>query len=513
MPVLNPNQPTVNVTLPVPQPATMKPKAAAPARPAPQPVPTNPDSGQQAPPQGMAPQQPAALPPPTPTSIIFPWTPADKPKKKLPRKSLRMAKRKYARGEDVVAMIRAVHENPNDSTPRSMLADYLEDNHPYTPKELQVLRTTPHLNIQQTNDPQRPVHLAKLTMADIRTRNQAAGHHWFDRGNARFFGTKIHGAPKHGPGGVYFVTSERSSHYGTQPPLFSVRHFDPETSQVRTAGAFGGHRDIGTALEEAGARAAGLHNKPDQLSRKYAAGDDLSMDFDSMGEDELPKQPLQRPVSAEDITGRTRKQILQQMLEASKRGHYSDTTPREMVQDLETPPDVPQGGGQVWMSDPEDEEPEKFTRLRYAHAELPPGVTIKPSQGDGYKIESPHGYIDYRHNPQEGMNEIWWVESKKKGHGSKLVDMMQSQHPASTIGWGVTTEAGKGLRDKWHAAHPEIEQANGAFEGQFDPSGNNYGEDGEDDDFDDDFDDEDFGDEEGGEPKQYTRLIYPNPEQ
>lgn len=102
--------------------------------------------------------------------------------------------------------------------------------------------------------------------------------------------------------------------------------------------------------------------EPQQLSRskKYAASDDgLSMDFDSMGEDELPKEPLQRPAPKEDITGRTRKQILQQMLDAAKRGHFdpSGMTPRDYITEMEAPKDIEPGQGQVWMSDPEDELP------------------------------------------------------------------------------------------------------------------------------------------------------------
>ncbi len=127
--------------------------------------------------------------------------------------------------------------------------------------------------------------------------------------------------------------------------------------------------------------------------------------------------------------------------------------------------------------------------LRYT-LQLPTGepYSIAPSQGDGYKITTPYGHIDYR--PTADANEIWWVESHKKGHGSELVDLMQKHHPSDTIGWGVTTPDGKGLRDKWHAAHPNVGQYNGAFEGQFDPSGDNYGEDATDEE-DDDYDDED----------------------
>jgi len=126
---------------------------------------------------------------------------------------------------------------------------------------------------------------------------------------------------------------------------------------------------------------------------------------------------------------------------------------------------------------------------------LPPEAKIERSQGDGWKITTPYGYIDYRHNPEDGNNEIWWVESKVrgKGYGKKLVDLMQMAHPAASIGWGVTTPEGKDLRDSWHKKNPGVEAYNGAFEGQFDPSGNNYGEDESDEDFEDE--DEDWEDE------------------
>ena len=52
---------------------------------------------------------------------------------------------------------------------------------------------------------------------------------------------------------------------------------------------------------------------------------------------------------------------------------------------------------------------------------------IRPSQGDGWRIDTDYGYIDYRHN--EGVNEIWWLESNQKGGGSKLVDLMMKYHP------------------------------------------------------------------------------------
>jgi hypothetical protein len=99
-------------------------------------------------------------------------------------------------------------------------------------------------------------------------------------------------------------------------------------------------------------------------------------------------------------------------------------------------------------------------------------VTITPSQGDGFKITTPFGYIEFRPRPEDDTNEIWWVESHRKGHGSELVDLMQKYSPASNIAWGATSAAGERLRQKWHAAHPEVSGGEGRsypHEGQFDP--------------------------------------------
>jgi hypothetical protein len=117
----------------------------------------------------------------------------------------------------------------------------------------------------------------------------------------------------------------------------------------------------------------------------------------------------------------------------------------------------------------------------------PKGFKLEPSQGDGWKITTPHGYIDYRHRDDEdgGVNEIWWVESHKRGHGSELVDLMQRQHPAASVAWGVTSAEGESLRKRWHRKHPGIQSITGAFEGQFEPFGHDEPE-----------DDEDFGDDE-----------------
>ena len=117
-------------------------------------------------------------------------------------------------------------------------------------------------------------------------------------------------------------------------------------------------------------------------------------------------------------------------------------------------------------------------------------VKIEPSQGDGWKISTPHGYIDYRHvsDGDGDVNEIWWVESHQRGHGSDLVDLMQKHHPALAVAWGATSQSGDALRKRWHKKHPQISCIDsGPFEGQFDPFGHD-----DVDDLDDDLD-EDLG--------------------
>ncbi len=111
-------------------------------------------------------------------------------------------------------------------------------------------------------------------------------------------------------------------------------------------------------------------------------------------------------------------------------------------------------------------------------------ITIEQSQGDSWKITTPFGYVDYRHSPDTSINEIWWIESHKRGHGSVLIDLMQQYHYADMIAWGIATEGGKHLMQKWHERYPEITCAMGAHDGQFDPF-DKYDDDNDDDSMDD----------------------------
>lgn len=50
----------------------------------------------------------------------------------------------------------------------------------------------------------------RMTMADVKRRAAAAGSHYFDRGNSKFFGGDRFSGPYAGPGGVFFVQSNKS---------------------------------------------------------------------------------------------------------------------------------------------------------------------------------------------------------------------------------------------------------------------------------------------------------------
>lgn len=91
------------------------------------------------------------------------------------------------------------------------------------------------------------------TMADIKQSNKDAGFHFFDKATLRFFDSIIHRRkPYAGPGGVYFVTSERLHGVReSEPRMYTVRRFDIETADVHTAGAFNSIRHIEDARKAA----------------------------------------------------------------------------------------------------------------------------------------------------------------------------------------------------------------------------------------------------------------------
>ncbi len=95
----------------------------------------------------------------------------------------------------------------------------------------------------------------RLSIADIKRTNAAAGQHWFEPGALRFFNSKVLPTVYQGPGGVYFVTSER---YDDRQPLrFSVRKAIEGGKRIDTVGEFQAHTDAAGAIRVAKLRAAG----------------------------------------------------------------------------------------------------------------------------------------------------------------------------------------------------------------------------------------------------------------
>ena len=83
---------------------------------------------------------------------------------------------------------------------------------------------------------------------DIQTAMRANGSHWWNPDTMRFFGTRVCGPAWNGPGGVYFVTSEKPPH-GAR--AYTVRQYKPETYDVDTVGELCGYKCRDTAIRAA----------------------------------------------------------------------------------------------------------------------------------------------------------------------------------------------------------------------------------------------------------------------
>lgn len=88
-----------------------------------------------------------------------------------------------------------------------------------------------------------------FTINDIQKANRDNGGHWFDPDSLRFFRSRIGSDVFQGPGGIYFVSSERYSDEAAR--LYSVRTFDPATGNIGTAGEFQQYRSGSTARRAA----------------------------------------------------------------------------------------------------------------------------------------------------------------------------------------------------------------------------------------------------------------------
>ena len=94
------------------------------------------------------------------------------------------------------------------------------------------------------------------TINDIQTAMRVRGSHWWDPDTMRSFGCRICGPAWNGPGGVYFVSSEKPPH---GPREYTIRQFLPDTADIRTAGAFMECATRATAISRA-RRLAGADN-------------------------------------------------------------------------------------------------------------------------------------------------------------------------------------------------------------------------------------------------------------
>lgn len=77
--------------------------------------------------------------------------------------------------------------------------------------------------------------MSSYTINRIQSEMTASGSHWWDKDTMRFFGTRVSAQVYQGPGGVYFVTSEKPPH-GKRS--YSVRQYHPRTKDVDTVGEF-----------------------------------------------------------------------------------------------------------------------------------------------------------------------------------------------------------------------------------------------------------------------------------
>jgi len=91
----------------------------------------------------------------------------------------------------------------------------------------------------------------KFTMADIKHYNEQAGQHFFEKATMKFFASRVESAPYIGPGGIFFITSEKCGFESTERK-FAIRQFNPENGHVNTVGdTFNKFQYIESARQEA----------------------------------------------------------------------------------------------------------------------------------------------------------------------------------------------------------------------------------------------------------------------
>ena len=85
--------------------------------------------------------------------------------------------------------------------------------------------------------------MEKITIEEMKRKNEEAGHSWFSKENMRLFGTKIADPPNRKG---LFITSEYID-AGVEKRGYTIRHFDEKTGHVNTVNEFNQYK----SLEEA----------------------------------------------------------------------------------------------------------------------------------------------------------------------------------------------------------------------------------------------------------------------
>ena len=77
-----------------------------------------------------------------------------------------------------------------------------------------------------------------MTVEQIRQANANAGFTFFRPNTLRFFKSRVIDEVFEGAGGIFFVTSEKGPH---DARAYTVRRFNPVTSDIDTVGVFQGY--------------------------------------------------------------------------------------------------------------------------------------------------------------------------------------------------------------------------------------------------------------------------------
>lgn len=93
------------------------------------------------------------------------------------------------------------------------------------------------------------------SIEQIKDANARAGKYFFSDGAMRFFNSRVSDVVHTGPGGVYFVTSEKFD--WKTPRRYTVRQFNPETAGVDDASEFQQFASSDAAHREAARLAKG----------------------------------------------------------------------------------------------------------------------------------------------------------------------------------------------------------------------------------------------------------------